>query len=41
MGYLDEAGDLFDSGHIYDMIISVSENIHPVEVEEVLWRHPK
>jgi 2-furoate---CoA ligase len=39
MGYLDEAGTLFVSGRVDDMIISGGENIHPVEVEEVLARH--
>jgi 2-furoate---CoA ligase len=41
MGYLDEAGDLYVSGRVDDMIISGGENIHPVEVEEVLARHPQ
>jgi len=41
MGYVDEAGDLFVSGRVDDMIISGGENIHPVEVEEVLARHPQ
>jgi len=41
MGYLDAAGDLFVSGRVDDMIISGGENIHPVEVEEVLARHPQ
>ena len=41
MGYLDEGGDLFVSGRVDDMIISGGENIHPVEVEEVLARHPQ
>ena len=41
MGYLDDAGDLFVSGRVDDMIISGGENIHPVEVEEVLARHPQ
>ena len=41
MGYLDEAGDLFVSGRVDDMIISGGENIHPVEVEEALARHPE
>jgi 2-furoate---CoA ligase len=41
MGHLDEAGDLFVSGRVDDMIISGGENIHPVEVEEVLARHPQ
>jgi 2-furoate---CoA ligase len=40
MGYLDEAGDLFVCGRVDDMIISGGENIHPVEVEEALARHP-
>ncbi len=40
MGYLDEAGDLFVSGRVDDMIISGGENIHPVEVEDALARHP-
>ena len=40
MGYIDDAGDLFVSGRVDDMIISGGENIHPVEVEEVLARHP-
>jgi 2-furoate---CoA ligase len=41
MGYVDEAGDLFVAGRVDDMIISGGENIHPVEVEEVLARHPQ
>jgi 2-furoate---CoA ligase len=41
MGYLDAEGDLFVSGRVDDMIISGGENIHPVEVEEVLARHPR
>jgi len=41
MGYLDEAGDLFVAGRVDDMIISGGENIHPVEVEEVVARHPR
>ena len=40
MGYVDEAGELWVSGRVDDMIISGGENIHPVEVEEVLARHP-
>src|SRR5262245_31829276 len=40
MGYLDDAGDLYVSGRVDDMIISGGENIHPVEVEDVLARHP-
>ncbi|HKW90269.1 MAG TPA: AMP-binding protein, partial [Methylomirabilota bacterium] len=40
MGYLDAAGDLFVSGRVDDMIITGGENVHPVEVEEVVARHP-
>jgi len=40
-GYLDEEGDLWLVGRVDDMIISGGENIHPVEVEEVLAEHPK
>jgi 2-furoate---CoA ligase len=39
MGYLDEAGELYVAGRVDDMIISGGENIHPVEVEDVLARH--
>jgi len=38
MGYLDSDGELYVSGRVDDMIISGGENIHPVEVEEVLAR---
>lgn len=41
MGYLDEDGELYVSGRVDDMIISGGENIHPIEVEEILVRHPK
>jgi 2-furoate---CoA ligase len=40
MGYLDRDGELYVSGRVDDMIISGGENIHPVEVEEALARHP-
>jgi 2-furoate---CoA ligase len=39
MGYVDEAGELYVAGRVDDMIISGGENIHPVEVEDVLARH--
>ncbi len=39
-GYRDEAGYLFLTDRIKDMIVSGGENIYPVEVEEVLSRHP-
>src|SRR5947208_3224611 len=38
--YEDADGDLYTVGRVDDMIISGGENIHPVEVEEVLLRHP-
>jgi 2-furoate---CoA ligase len=40
MGWVDADGELWVSGRVDDMIISGGENIHPVEVEEVLARHP-
>jgi 2-furoate---CoA ligase len=40
MGYVDADGELHVTGRVDDMIISGGENIHPVEVEEVLARHP-
>ncbi len=40
LGWLDAEGDLTVSGRVDDMIISGGENIHPIEVEEVLARHP-
>jgi len=41
MGWVDEDGELYVAGRVDDMIISGGENIHPVEVEEVLARHPE
>jgi 2-furoate---CoA ligase len=40
IGRLDEDGDLWIVGRVDDMVISGGENIHPLEVEEVLARHP-
>jgi 2-furoate---CoA ligase len=40
MGRIDEDGDLWIVGRVDDMIISGGENIHPLEVEDVLARHP-
>jgi len=40
MGFVDADGELHVAGRVDDMIISGGENIHPVEVEEVLARHP-
>ena len=39
-GHLDEDGDLWIDGRVDDMIVSGGENIHPLEVEDVLARHP-
>ena len=39
-GHLDADGDLWVDGRLDDMIISGGENIHPLEVEDVLARHP-
>jgi 2-furoate---CoA ligase len=41
MGYLDAEGELYVAGRVDDMIISGGENIHPIEVEEALARHPE
>ena len=40
VGRLDDDDDLWIVGRVDDMIISGGENIHPVEVEEVLARAP-
>lgn len=40
LGYMDEHGYLFLTGHKKDMIITSSFNVYPPEVEEVLNNHP-
>ncbi len=40
MGRLDEDGDLFLTGRTAELIISGGVNIYPVEIDEVLIRHP-
>ncbi len=40
LGRLDADGDLWIVGRVDDMIISGGENVHPLEIEEVLARHP-
>jgi 2-furoate---CoA ligase len=39
-GHLDEEGDLWIDGRVDDMIVSAGENVHPLEVEDVLAGHP-
>jgi 2-furoate---CoA ligase len=41
LGRVDEEGDLWIVGRVDDMIISGGENIHPLEVEDAVARHPK
>jgi 2-furoate---CoA ligase len=41
VGRIDDDGDLWVVGRMDDMIVSGGENIHPLEVEDVLARHPK
>ncbi|MPZ63225.1 MAG: AMP-binding protein [Propionibacteriales bacterium] len=41
LGTIDEAGDLWIVGRVDDMIITGGENVHPVEVEDVLARCPE
>jgi long-chain acyl-CoA synthetase len=40
LGRLDEAGYLFLTGRLKDMIKSGGENVHPAEIEAVLLAHP-
>nr|MBA3329914.1 AMP-binding protein [Actinomycetota bacterium] len=40
LGRLDEDGDLWIVGRVDDMIVSGGENVHPLEVEEMLARAP-
>ena len=40
-GHLDEDGDLWIDGRVDDMIVSGGENVHPLEVEDVLAAHPE
>ena len=40
VGRIDADGDLWVVGRVDDMIVSAGENVHPLEVEDVLARHP-
>jgi 2-furoate---CoA ligase len=40
VGRIDDDGDLWVVGRVDDMIVSGGENIHPLEVEDILARHP-
>jgi 2-furoate---CoA ligase len=40
VGVWDDEGDLWIQGRVDDMLISGGENIHPLEVEDVLAQHP-
>ncbi len=40
VGRIDEDGDLWVVGRVDDMVVSGGENIHPVEVEDVVARAP-
>lgn len=39
IGRIDDDGDLWIEGRVDDMIVSGGENIHPLEIEDVLARH--
>jgi len=40
LGYYDEKGYIYIADRKKDMIISGGENVYPIEVENVLYRHP-
>jgi fatty-acyl-CoA synthase len=40
LGYRDENGYYFLSGRTDDMVVSGGENVYPIEVEQVLIKHP-
>ncbi|MBN2539348.1 MAG: long-chain-fatty-acid--CoA ligase [Deltaproteobacteria bacterium] len=41
LGYLDSDGYLYMTDRKQDLIITGGQNIYPVEVEEILYTHPK
>jgi acyl-CoA synthetase (AMP-forming)/AMP-acid ligase II len=40
LGYRDEKGYYFLCGRTDDMVVSGGENVYPIEVEQVLMKHP-
>jgi 2-furoate---CoA ligase len=40
VGRIDQEGDLWVVGRVDDMVVSGGENVHPLEVEDVLAAHP-
>jgi 2-furoate---CoA ligase len=40
VGRIDADGDLWIEGRVDDMVVSGGENVHPLEVEDVLASHP-
>ena len=41
IGQIDEDGDLFIVGRKKDMILVSGQNVFPIDIEEVLYTHPK
>jgi acyl-CoA synthetase (AMP-forming)/AMP-acid ligase II len=41
LAYRDTEGDLFLCGRVDDMIVSGGENVYPIELENVLVKHPE
>jgi 2-furoate---CoA ligase len=41
VGRIDSDGDLWIEGRVDDMVVSGGENVHPLEVEDVLAAHPR
>jgi 2-furoate---CoA ligase len=40
VGRIDQDGDLWIEGRVDDMVVTGGENVHPLEVEDVLASHP-